>query len=238
MVAGIISICCRPTLGRYIREGLLFAALGSHVLLPCAVACGVYGDHSVDKDTWLMKPVCTLLGCVDARRLFCITCGQGSLAKNATFGASDKSRTPGPAASCTRLSNTGGRARGPVVGPRKWQSRPSGSRTTTRSRPGRCSSTTAAAAPAGRATILGDGGRWRRAPSRLPGGVLARAPAAATTPASMGVVAQCYLQLVLFPWSRQAVCRIRCAGSVRVSLGTRAGARFVSAPRRQPKRAA
>ena len=84
VVAGVLVICCRPTLGyRYMREGLLFAALGITLLLPCAVACGVYGDHSVDKDTWVMKPVCTLLGCVDARRLFCITCGQGSLAKNA-----------------------------------------------------------------------------------------------------------------------------------------------------------
>ena len=97
VVAGVLIICCRPTLGyRYIREGLLFAALGITLLLPCAVACGVYGDHSVDKDTWLMKPVCTLLGCVDARRLFCITCGQGSLAKNATFGASETSQDSWP----------------------------------------------------------------------------------------------------------------------------------------------
>ena len=51
VVAGILVICCRPTLGyRYIREGLLFAALG----LLCTTVRGrvrVYGDHSVDKDT-------------------------------------------------------------------------------------------------------------------------------------------------------------------------------------------
>ena len=43
VVAGVLMICCRPTLGyRYIREGLLFAALGITLLLPCAVACGVF----------------------------------------------------------------------------------------------------------------------------------------------------------------------------------------------------
>ena len=120
-----------------------------------------------------MKPVCTLLGCVDARRLFCHV-RPGSWPRTRRSAPQKIHAGTRPAASCTRLSNTGGRARGPVVRPRNGIAA-FGSRTTTRSRPGTLS-TTAARAPAGRATFRADGGRWRRALQR--GGGVRRAPAA------------------------------------------------------------
>ena len=79
-------------------------------------------------------------------------------------------RTPGPAASSTRLSNTGGRARDFVVAPRRWASRPSGSRTTTRSRARTLYCIMVERASAGRATtsemMEGAGGGSPPTPSR------------------------------------------------------------------------
>lgn len=164
IIAGVLCFW-RPRVGyRLVREGLLFAALGITLVLPGAVACGVYGDHAVDKDAWTMRPVCTVCGCVDARRLFSLTCGQGSLAKNVTFNASDDSQDcwPGgiahpPLKYWRRAARAFSRAEAACSAALWWCVTEGGHAAVHYGREG---------FDWVRDYFRSDGGRWRRAPSR------------------------------------------------------------------------
>ena len=59
--------------------------------MPGCVARFAYGGFDADADAWDLRPLPTCLGHVDARRLFVVTCGQGSAAKNAVFSRKDDS---------------------------------------------------------------------------------------------------------------------------------------------------
>ena len=59
--------------------------------MPGCVARFAYGGFAADADAGDLRPLPTCLGHVDARRLFVVTCGQGSGAKNAVFSRRDRS---------------------------------------------------------------------------------------------------------------------------------------------------